>query len=105
MGERPDDPLERQTPGDHRIFIHITIVVVIDELVTQRLAENRQVIAARKMQTPRTSQRSFKPAGRHSDSGERESATPGISPAGETGAPERTAGAFFFDPRLMGLNT
>jgi hypothetical protein len=57
------------------------------------------------MQTPGTVQRSFKPAGRHSDSGERESANPGISPTGETGALERTAGAFFFDLRLMGLNT
>ena len=41
MGKRPDDPLECQTPGDLRIFIHIQVVVVVDELVTQRLAENQ----------------------------------------------------------------
>ena len=60
------------------------------------------VIAARKMQTVRTVQRSFKPAGRLSDSSPREPATPGISPAGEAGAFEGTAvtfpcPAFFFD--------
>jgi hypothetical protein len=54
------------------------------------------------MQTPATIQRSLKPAGRLSDSSERQSALPGISPAGEAGALEGTAAAFpclafFFD--------
>ena len=39
-GKRPDDPLERQTLGNDRIIIHIFIVVVVNKLVMQRLAEN-----------------------------------------------------------------
>ena len=102
MGERPLDSFQVQTAGDRGIFIHVQVVVVVDKLVPQRLAENRpDVIAARKMQTPGTVQRSFKPAARLSDFSERESSTPGISPAGEAGGIECTAAAFFFDLPLM----
>ena len=40
MGKCPDDPLERQTPGNFRVFIYVKVVVVVDKLVTQCLAEN-----------------------------------------------------------------
>ena len=40
VGERPDDPLERQSPGDFRVIIHVIVVVVIDKVVPQRLPEN-----------------------------------------------------------------
>ena len=40
MGKCPDDPLERQALGDHRIIIHVILVVVVNKLVSQRLAEN-----------------------------------------------------------------
>jgi hypothetical protein len=53
------------------------------------------------MQTPGTSQRSFKPAAKLSDFSGRESATPGISPAGEAGRPEGTAAAFLLDFPVM----
>jgi hypothetical protein len=60
------------------------------------------MITARKKQTPATVQRSFKPAGRLSDSSRHDPSASGISPAGETGALEGTAAAFpclasFFD--------
>jgi hypothetical protein len=66
------------------------------------------VITARKIQTPETNQRLFKPNGWYSDSGERESGVPGVSATGEKGVVEHTAGDFtvlkvFFDLRLMRL--
>ena len=39
-GESPNYPLQRQTPGNLRVFIHIIIVVIVNELVNHRLAEN-----------------------------------------------------------------
>ena len=39
-GERPDNSLERQPPGDHWIIIHIMIVVEVNELMAKSLAEN-----------------------------------------------------------------
>ena len=53
------------------------------------------------MQTPRTSQRSFKPAAKLSDFSGRESSLSGISPAGEVGALDGTTVAFFSDFPLM----
>jgi hypothetical protein len=39
-GEGPADALERQTPGDHRIIIHIFIVIEVNKPVMQRLPED-----------------------------------------------------------------
>ena len=59
------------------------------------------VIAARKMQTPATRQRSVKPAVRLLDFSGRGSAASGISPAGEMGGLDCAAVAFFFNLLLM----
>src|SRR5208283_2529697 len=40
MSKRPLDSVQVQPANDHRIFIHVRVVVVVDELVMQRLAED-----------------------------------------------------------------
>jgi hypothetical protein len=59
------------------------------------------MIAARKTQTPSTSQRSFPPVAGLSDFSQRESAPSGLSQAGEAGGPEGAAVAFFLKLPLM----
>ncbi|HEX7576571.1 MAG TPA: hypothetical protein VF430_00895 [Verrucomicrobiae bacterium] len=65
-------------------------------------------MAAKKKQTPKAIQRSFKPDKYLLDFNKRESATPGISPVAAMGAFDRAAAAFwglafFFHLRLIGL--
>jgi len=67
---------------DDRIVIHIQVVIVVDKLVTQRLAEDHPDDRRQKMQTPVTSQRLFKPATGLSDFSKRESPAARLSPAG-----------------------
>ena len=97
-------PLRGQTSGHFRIFIHVQVVIIVDKPIVQGLAKAAQIMTARKTQTPRTFQQSFKPAARLSDSGGRVPAVPRILPAGEAGALEGAPGAFFFDFRFMESN-
>ena len=101
LGKRPDNPLERQSPGNFRVFIHVIIVVVIDKVMPQRLAED-QPCDHRQKNADRENRPAIIQADRSAFGFRRqESANSGISPVGETGAPECMAGAFPFDLRLI----
>ena len=41
MGKGPHDSWHRETAGDSRVFVHVGIVIKIDEFVPQRLAEDQ----------------------------------------------------------------
>ena len=55
VGKRPGDPLRRQPVCHLRIFVYVLVVIEVDELVADRLAEDQSPTASsRKPQTANT---------------------------------------------------